>query len=87
MYGNWEYWDFVRRLQIAGRPDVAPTLRQVRRYAGVWHIVASIALSALLAGCAAGALTCTYTDIQQGAGCEPRPALIRWTPNLPKGMR
>lgn len=89
---NWnqEYWNFVRRLQIVSRPDDAPPRRHVRKYGGSWLLLGAIALNALLAGCAAGALTCDQVTLRRGQSCDVRPVYPRYNPSgtlIPKGMQ
>lgn len=89
-YCSAEYFAFVRRLQQAGQPDGSPTHCEQERCRWVRSLMTILALSAMLSGCAAGALTCTsaYDEvglIRPGATCEFPRAFRGWTA-APKGM-
>lgn len=86
-YLSADYWAFVGRLQEALRLDYRPAYSVIGRLSKVALALWLIANGALLAGCAAGALTCDGATLRRGETCEVRPAFIRWTTAVPKGMR
>lgn len=68
-------------------PNYRPAYSVIGRLSKVALALWLIANGALLAGCAAGALTCDGATLRRGETCEVRPAFIRWTTAVPKGMR